>query len=191
VPTSRRRINERSLDRLRDRELDARDRALHAIAIARRDDISLTKAATRAGTDRRTVAKYAGPALEKRGSRWRILPYDRIQRRQWTTVIGSDGQLFWARVETRSSRMASELGTHTSDIEIALNPQSDPAARAGAAARLEERHGQRAGIRAFLPDGSVLSDPAFFGTPSGLADAYDQIDLAGLDFGSSATGRSR
>jgi hypothetical protein len=33
-------------------------------------------------TDRRTVAKYAGPTLEKRGSHWRIKPYDRIQRRQ-------------------------------------------------------------------------------------------------------------
>jgi hypothetical protein len=179
------------IDALSDRELDARDRALHAIAIARRNGISLTKAARRAGTDRRTVAKYAGLALEKRGARWRIRPSDRIQRRQWTTIVGSDGRLVWARVETRSSRQASEVGTHTSDIEIALNPRSDPVARAEAAGRLEERHGRRAGIRAFLPDGSVVSDPAFFGTPSELADAYDQIDLAGLDFGSSATGRSR
>lgn len=186
-----RRAHKGRLDTFSDREFDARDRALHAIAIARRDGVSLTTAARRAGTDRRTVGKYAGPALEKRGSRWRILTYDRIQRRQWTVIIGPDGQLVWARVETRSSRMASVVGTHTSDVEIALNPRSDPVARAEAAARLEERHGQRAGIRAFLPDGSVVSDPAFFGTPSGLADAYDQIDLAGLDFGSSATGRSR
>jgi hypothetical protein len=81
--------------------------------------------------------------------------------------------------------MASQVGSHTSDIEIALNPRSNPVARSEAAALLEARHGQRAGTRAFLLDGSVVKNPAFYGTPAGLVDVYDEADL------DSATGRSR
>jgi hypothetical protein len=148
--------------------------------------MSLKAAARRAGTTQETVLRYVGAAYEKRGSRWRAKPSDTLTRRQWTVIIGPDDRPVAGLVETRSSRQASVIGEHTSDVGIVVSVRSAPMARATAAARLEARHGRRAGPRAFLNDGSQVTDPCFFGLPPELVDAYDEIGLGDLDYGSSA-----
>ena len=174
------------IDTFTARELDTRDRALHAVAIARRDGVSLKAAAREAGTDPRTVLRYAPSAFEKQGSRWRVKSSDRITRRQWTVVIGPTGAPTAGLVETKSSRMASEIGRHGADLSAVRSVRTAPDVRAEAVARLEARHGTRAGIRAFLNDDSVIANPQFFGRVPELVDAYDEIGLGDLDYGSSA-----
>src|SRR5207247_1358025 len=53
-------------------------RALDALALTRREGLSLRAASDLARTDPRTVRRYAGQALRKRGGRWRPTAYDRI-----------------------------------------------------------------------------------------------------------------
>jgi len=183
---SSRRSRSRGLADLSARELDTRDRVLHAVAIGRRDDLSLKAAGKEAGTDPRTVLKYAPSAFEKQGSRWRVKPSDRITRRQWTAIIGPTGTPTAGLVETRSSKMASEIGRHSADLSAVLSVRTAPDVRAEAVARLESRHRVRAGIRAYLADGTVVANPKFFGHVASLVDAYDEIGLGDLDYGSSA-----
>lgn len=55
---------------------------LDAIALARRDpSLSLTKAAKFCGTDVPTVRQYAADALDVRGRRVRVKPYDQLKRK--------------------------------------------------------------------------------------------------------------
>src|SRR5947207_12238515 len=59
---------------------DARLRALHAIALMRRDERSLRRAAARVGTTPRTVRKYARQALRKRQGAYQVVPIDELRR---------------------------------------------------------------------------------------------------------------
>jgi hypothetical protein len=179
----------RRLADLTDHELDTRDRAAHAIALMRRDGLSLTRAGRIAGTKPSTVRHYFGPAFKRDGRRWKVTASDTIPRRQVTIISGSDGQPTRAVVETRSSRQASEIGKHNSDISALLSIRTSPDAREEARARIAQRQGKRAGLRAFLSDGSLIKDPQFFGTPEEIVDAYDTLDLGDIDYGSSASTR--
>ena len=170
-------------------ELEVRDRAGDAVARMRRDGQSLTQSAKSAGTTASTVRRYFGPALQRDGRRWKVTPSDRITRRQVTVLLGSADQPIRAIVETRSSRQASEVGKHNADVSALLSVRTSPDAREEARTRLTERHGTRAGLRANLPDGSVVIDPRFFGTPEEIVDAYDTLDLGDIDYGSSASTR--
>jgi hypothetical protein len=181
-----RRTSSRGLADLSSRELETRDRALHAVAVMRRDGLSLKTAAKEAGADPRTVLRYAPSAFTKHGSRWRVKPTDRITRRQWTAIIGPTDTPVAGLVETKSSRMASEIGRHSADLSAVLSVRTAPEVRAEAVTRLEARHGTRAGSRALLADGTIIADPEFFGHVPELVDAYDEIGLGDLDYGSSA-----
>lgn len=104
----RRRLSEASIITLPDRQAFARDRALEALNLMREDGLSLTAAANRVGTSRRTMLKYAGRALEKndRGI-WMPKPWDRIIRRmQFPTPSGLEV------LPIQDSRSAKKVGRY-------------------------------------------------------------------------------
>jgi hypothetical protein len=130
------------------------------------------------------VRRYAGSALERRGSRWVAKPNDRLLRRQFTTIIGPGGEPAEALVETQSFRQSSEIGKHNSDFSIFGSASTSPAAKREARARLVRRHGKRAGCRAELADGTFIDNPKFYGDPDGLQHLAAETDLSDLDYGS-------
>jgi len=94
-----------------DRDSSARERALDALALARREGLSLRAASDLARTDPRTVRRHAGQAFRKRGSRWVPTPYDRIPRPM--TAVTPAGPI---PVVVRDSRTASLLAEHANAV---------------------------------------------------------------------------
>jgi hypothetical protein len=90
-----------------------RERALDALALTRREGVSLRRAADLARTDPRTVRRHAGSAFRKEGARWRPTAFDRIPRAM--TVLTPAGPL---PVVVRDSRTASLLGEHANAIAL-------------------------------------------------------------------------
>src|SRR4051794_8896515 len=88
-----------------------RERALDALALARREGLSLRAASDRARTDPRTVRRHAGQAFRKRGARWVPTPWDRIPREM--TAVTPTGPL---AVTVRDSRTASLLAEHANAV---------------------------------------------------------------------------
>ena len=88
-----------------------RERALDAIAMMRRDGVSLRRAADLTHTDPRTVRHHAGQALRRESSRWTATPYDRIERRM--VALTPAGPV---DVTVRDSRTASLLGEHANAV---------------------------------------------------------------------------
>jgi hypothetical protein len=150
----------------------------------RRDGVSLTRGARDARTTPDAVRRYAGSALDRRGSRWVAKPSDRLLRRQLTTIVGPGGEPSEALVETHSSRQASEIGSHNADRSIFLSASASPVAKREARARLLRRHGKSAGRSATLDDDSVVNEPKFYGDPDGLQHLAAETDLSDLDYGS-------
>lgn len=93
-------------------ESGARERALDALALSRRDGISLSRAARLTGVDRRTVLRHAGRGFERRGRRWHPRPFDRIPRAM--RVLTPSGPTL---VVVRDSRTASLLARHANAIQ--------------------------------------------------------------------------
>ncbi len=60
-------------------QAEAQLRVLHALALMRREGLSLSAATTRARGARRTTLKYGREALRKRAGRYRVLPTDRYE----------------------------------------------------------------------------------------------------------------
>lgn len=166
------------------------ERVFHALNLSRREHKSLAEAAREAGTTRRTVLHYVPKAWEKRGSRWQATVVDTYLREQVTLVIGPTGEPTKALVTTRSSRQASAIGQHNSDIGILTSVRSAPDARQAARSRLEARHGRRAGLKATFADGSTVRDPRFYGIATEIADQATELDLGDIDYGSSASRES-
>jgi hypothetical protein len=150
----------------------------------RRDGVSLTRGARDARTTPDAVRRYAGSALDRRGSRWVAKPSDRLLRRQFTTIVGPGGGPEEALVETRSSRQASEIGRHNADASIFFSASASPVAKREARARLLRRHGKSAGRSATLDDGTVIDNPKFYGDPDGLQHLAAETDLSDFDYGS-------
>jgi hypothetical protein len=165
-------------------EVAARNRALDAVSKMRRNGVSLTRAARDAGTTPDAVRRYAGSALERRGSRWVAKPSDRLLRRQFTIIIGPGGQHAEALVETHSFRQSSEIGSHNADRSTFLSASASPVAKREARARLLRRHGKSAGRSATLDDGTVIDNPKFYGDPDGLQHLAAETDLSDFDYGS-------
>ena len=88
-------------------ESSARERALSALALARREGYSLRRASDLARTDPRTVRRYVGSALAKQGGRWKARPFDRIPREM--TALTPEGPV---TVVVRDSRTASRIAEH-------------------------------------------------------------------------------
>jgi hypothetical protein len=88
-----------------------RERALDALALARREGYSLRAASRLARTDPRTVRRHAGSGFRKTGARWTPTPFDRIPRAM--TALTPDGPV---PVVVRDSRTASLLAAHANAV---------------------------------------------------------------------------
>jgi hypothetical protein len=104
-------ITRRFLEALSGAKEDAYYRVLDALALARRDKISPTKAAKSSGTTLKTLRKYAPSALEERSGRVYVSSSDRLPRlmRMFTT----HGEV---TVRTTSSRTASRIAEHNNAV---------------------------------------------------------------------------
>ncbi len=101
---------------------DARDRALAAAAMIRRDGISLREASRRVHIDPRTVLRHAPSAFERRGRRWVAKPFDRIPRE--VALLQPDGPRY---VVVRDSRTASAIAEQANGTQryIQLGDESE------------------------------------------------------------------
>jgi hypothetical protein len=182
--TTERKVTSSTAGRRTQSEIAARDRALDALNQMRRHGRSLTTASREARTTPDAVQRYAGAAIERRGSRWVAKPADRLLRRQYTAIIGPDGEPVEAPVETHSSHQASEVSKQNADRSTFGNARTSPPAKREARQRLLDRHGKPAGRRAQLPDGTVIDNPRFYGEPEGLEHLAVETDIADIDRGS-------
>lgn len=91
---------------------DARERALDALALARREKVSLSEAARRVRSDPRTVLRHAGHGFRKEGRRYRARPFDRIPRQ--VAVLQPKGAQF---VTVRDSRQASAIAEQANAVQ--------------------------------------------------------------------------
>lgn len=92
---------------------DAKERALDALALSRREGVSLTRAARLTRTSRRTVLKYAGRGYRHEGRRYVARRFDRIPRElQVMTPTGPEV------VVVRDSRTASKLSRQATAIRL-------------------------------------------------------------------------
>jgi hypothetical protein len=87
------------------------ERALDALALARREGLSLRAASRAARTDPRTVLRHTGSAFRKSGGRWTPTAFDRIARGM--TVLTREGP---AVEVITDSRTASLLGLHANAV---------------------------------------------------------------------------
>jgi|HubBroStandDraft_4_1064222.scaffolds.fasta_scaffold00005_106 hypothetical protein len=104
-------ITRRFLEALTGTKQDAYYRVLDALALARRDKQSPTKAARKSGTTLQTMRKYAGSALQERSGRVYVTASDRLPRRM--RVFTTHGEQV---VQTTSSRKASLIADHNNAI---------------------------------------------------------------------------
>jgi hypothetical protein len=104
------------------RERIARERALAALSVMRRDKLSLTAAAKAVRTDPETIQRYVGSALVRKGPRGRYRPraYDRIHR---TLNHYTPGRSI--AVTVNSSRTASLIAEHRNAVKSYLNNRAD------------------------------------------------------------------
>jgi hypothetical protein len=110
---------------LRASEREARGRALEALSIMRREGVSLSTAAKRAGTTPNNALRHAGPALERRGGRYFATIGDRLARLM--LVFGRDVGI--VTVSVRGSRQASLIGGHWNAVHGYLATGSSSALR--------------------------------------------------------------
>jgi len=95
----------------RERE-DARLRALHAVAVMRREGRSLRAAARQARVSPRTVVKKARLALRKRGGVYVAIPLDELRRPM--RVLTERGLVV---LDVRSSRTATKLASYWNAVD--------------------------------------------------------------------------
>ena len=102
-----------------------RERALNALALARREGLSLRAASDLARTDPRTVRRHVRGQFRKVGARWIASPYDRIPRAMTALTPGGP-----VAVMAGDSRTASLLAEHANAVAkyIALGDE-EPLAR--------------------------------------------------------------
>lgn len=107
----------RDVRELPGRERRAREQALDAIALMRRDDtLTIAQAARRAGTTVDTMLRYAGAALEKRGGRYHAKPYDRLARAM--EFLTPEGVI---SLEVRDSRSRRRIGEYMNAVKRYVN----------------------------------------------------------------------
>jgi hypothetical protein len=101
---------------LRPAAREARIRALEAVALARRENLTIRTAAKRSGVSVGTVRKYASPALA-RDAFGRLVPKDADRLYRRVHVIGPEGERW---VDTRGSRVASRVGAYWNAVRTYL-----------------------------------------------------------------------
>ncbi|HZR66862.1 MAG TPA: hypothetical protein VFA85_17105 [Terriglobales bacterium] len=107
------------------REHEARERALAALALMRREGKSRSAAAKAKGTTPAAIDRYAGSALrqDRRGGRYRATPWDRIPR--YVKFPTPHGEILLTVRDSRTASLISEhriaLGAYVRGDESALN----------------------------------------------------------------------
>jgi hypothetical protein len=114
-----------SLARLRPAAQEAYARAVDALALMRREGMSLAQAATRAGTTPNTVRRYAGTAIRK-DSRGRYVakPSDRLFRRM--RFLTPRGRI---TLDVTNSRTASRIARYFAAVDRYLKTGKTDALR--------------------------------------------------------------
>jgi len=94
------------------REAEDRDKALAALALMRRDKLSMRAATSAAETDPTTLKRYVGSALRRdKSGHYRATRYDRIARTlNFLTLTGP------VAVTVRDSRTASKIAEHSNAV---------------------------------------------------------------------------
>jgi hypothetical protein len=105
--------NTGELRRLHPVEFEARQSAFAALALMRREGLSLRAAAREAGTTSATVLRHAGSAIEQNRGQYTAKPADRLLREM--SVLGEGGLVH--EVEVRGSRQASLIGEHWAAVQ--------------------------------------------------------------------------
>jgi hypothetical protein len=93
-----------------------RERALDALAIARREGIPLGAAARRVRLRPEVVQRHVGAGFELRRGRWFAKPFDRIPREM--SFLSPEGP---QAVLTRDSRLASRISKHNNAVRHYLH----------------------------------------------------------------------
>jgi hypothetical protein len=90
------------------RERDAWERAGYALATARREGVSLSRAARKEGTTVQTILRYYAPAVTRHGERgwWRPTPWDRAYRGEMH-LLTETGDVLVVLRDSRSRALAS------------------------------------------------------------------------------------
>lgn len=101
-----------------------RERSLDALALTRREGLSLRAAARAARTDPRTVRRHVGRAFRLQGGRWRPTAFDRIPRAM--NALTPAGP---AAVIVTDSRVASVLAEHANAVATYVETGDDTALR--------------------------------------------------------------
>lgn len=128
---------------------DARERALAALALSRREGVSLTRASRLTHTTRRTVLRHAGRGFRQEGRRYVPRPFDRIPRE--IAVLTDEGPEW---VTVRDSRTASLIAEHANAVRHYLQTGDDTDLRALRRTQIVVR-----GQRITLPVDLELIDP--------------------------------
>jgi hypothetical protein len=128
--------------------MEARERALDALALSRREGLSLTRAARLTHTTRRTVLRHAGRGFRHEGRRYRARPFDRIPRE--IAVLTAGGP---ERITVHDSRTASLIAEHANAVRRYLRTGDDTELRALRRAQIVVR-----GRRIALPVDPELID---------------------------------
>jgi hypothetical protein len=123
--------------RTRPPDPEVRERALDALALARRTGISLTQAARTTRTTRRTVLRHVGSGFRREGRRWAPRRFDRIPRE--VTVLTALGPV---PVVVRDSRTASLIAEHANAVRHYLHT-GDPSRLGGLRRRTFQLGGRR------------------------------------------------
>jgi len=98
----------------RQREAEARERALATLALMRHKGLALAMAAKAEQTSPRTVKRYVGSALRQEGPGGRYWPTASDRIRRTLHVLTSKGT---QPVTVRSSRQASQVGAYWAAVQ--------------------------------------------------------------------------
>jgi DNA-binding CsgD family transcriptional regulator len=148
-----------SLKKLSNRSLEARNRALHALA-AIRHGASLAEAAKAEGVSQRTIRKYVGSALRQdhTGGRIRAVPRDKFTR--YLQIPGQDASGL-TQVAVKGNREATTLAAYVNARASFL--------RSGDESVLRPFQGKKIGGHTLVTDPKLLTALAEQG------DSFDQL----------------
>lgn len=129
------------------REMQARNRALHALAAMRRGT-PMSRAARDNGVTPRTIKRYAGSALvqDRPGGRIRATKSDRLVR--YLQIPGPDGPI---EISVRGSKAASEVANYKAAVNRFLRGERNA---------LAGWHGKKIAGVELVTAGQVLVDQA-------------------------------
>jgi hypothetical protein len=152
--------NAREERALRPASREARARSLEALALARRENLTMRTAARRTGVSMGTVRRYAGSALEK-DVFGRLVPKDADRLYRRVHVIGPQGDLW---IDTRGSKAATTIGEYWNAVRHYLGSGDDRP--------LERFRGQRVGGVELETEPDVIDELARRGEVS-FEDLYE------------------